>query len=234
MMLLSIAMVVVTGCQNDDTPTIPGNDEESSKFGTFHNEVIKNIFDKLPSSLSRSNDGTVTISAIKEVCVEEATVSVLAKDAKLQYEPSKMTIAEVSSQTVESIQNAMSNEDREVVDGIVSLINQGSSLKTIKDFIAQCNLPNNKKEAAYNFLDTYISSKQYWEDNGAEWIDYINANVIVETGSRSSWYDRVSWGNVAFSDAYYAWYGTLSSGCNVYVGAGAAAVGSVASVLNQL
>jgi hypothetical protein len=229
--LVGIAMLTIECCQNVDTPTISNVDTEDANFGNFHNEVISNIFDKLPDSQSRSNG--VSIAEIKDVCIEEATESAIAKD-QLQYASSKITIQDVSSQTIVSIKNVMSNDDKEVIDGVVSMINQNISIEKIKKYILHSKLPGNKKDAANNFVDTYFSSKLYWEENGEAWINYINTNVVIGSRSRSSWYDDIYWDSVAFSDAYYAWYGTLSSGCNLYVGAGAAAVGSVAAVLNQL
>lgn len=78
------------------------------------------------------------------------------------------------------------------------------------------------------------SSYDYWQENSDEWLSFLQENVEMEYGV---WNDikkklkTTDWNRVVFSDAYYAWFGTVSSGGNLIVGAGAAAVGSIFSAL---
>lgn len=227
-----LCMAFLASCANEDINPSPTKDENKyGEFGFFHNDVIEDIFVSFPKNQTRGQQ--VSVAELKTICTDQATVSVISKDSQLLYQPSRITIQNISETPIDEIKANMTAADKSMIESIIRQLENGDSIVNIKAFVNASSLPLIKKEASLNFIDTYIASKNYWENNKDAWIEYIDENVeMIRT--RSRWYDKVSWGQVAFSDAYYGWYGTLSSGCNIYVGAGAAAVGSVFSVLNQI
>lgn len=231
--LFGVVMLLLQSCSNETAPAIPEQKEsQEANFGTVHNEVAAEILESLISFRSRGD--CVTITAVHDACIEKATIATVAKDCNLQYAPTKIQITDISAPSVDAIKSTLSISDRSIVNGIMTLVSQKKDPSVIKRYVQNNSITAGQCEAALNFFETYEASVTYWEENKDEWIEYLNANVASQTQRESKWYDKIRWGDVAMSDAYYAWYGTVSTGGNIYVGAGAAAVGSVFTVLNQM
>ena len=174
------------------------------------------------------------MDSLKARYIEEAAKDVLSKDETLDYLNTKETIKTVASASISSIRTHMNHLDQEVIDMVIQDVSDGNSISSIKAKILKKELSQHKETAALNFAETYIASTDYWQENGANYVDYIDTNVIiVGKPGQSHWYDNIRWGDVALCDAYYAWYGTVTSGGNFYVGGGAAIVGSAFAVLNS-
>lgn len=229
---IGILAIIISGCQNEDFSNENLQENLTSNFGVVHNEVIGEIYANLPQSKTRS--ATMTKGEFQSLCVEQAGISTLQRDNTLSPQLIERTIADVSLRTVDEIKVSMDDRDRQIIDAICIMIREGKNRSTIEGFIFNSNLNEQKTQAALNFYETYEASKTYWSEHGEEWICYIQENVELKPETRASWYEKISWSQVAFSDAYYGWQGTLASGCNVYVGAGSAAAGSIFSALNQL
>ncbi len=230
--VIGIIFCFIIGCQSEDFNETSPINQSCLTFGQLHNEVIGEILYNLSTSPTRSS--MMTEAEFKQQCIDYAVESVLERDSSLSLQYVKSTITNISQRAVDDIRLSMSSYEKQVIDTVSRMISEEQTDVTIENYVYNSNLNLQQKQGVINFYDTYQSSSEYWAEHGKEWIAYIEENVDLSSGKRSSWYKRISWGQVAFSDAYYGWYGTVSTGGNIYVGIGAAAAGSIFSILNQM
>lgn len=233
---ICILSFIWVGCASEGPNEKPRQVEATPNFGVIHNEIIDEIFHSLSASTTRTSK--MSKDEFMADCISEAAKTVISKDPTLSRQETEKTIANISMMPLEEIRLGMSDQDRQVIDSIASMLSNNIDANIIDDYIGTCHLDEQKIQAAKAFCETYQESLNYWNKCGAEWVEYIvqnvDVNVDVDEGVIGRWLDRISWKQVAFSDAYYGWYGMMSSGCNIYVGVGGAAAGLIFSALNQL
>lgn len=241
---LSIATVVFS-CANNNEPALPSNTqdktvliEKSKQFATFHNECIKNTLSSLSSSQNRQNHITSFSIINSEVYLitDNYINGKLSRARNTEVIASyNDTIKNITSHDVTAIRNDMTPVEIAFVDHSITLYEKGEALDRLMIDVEQSDLPITNKEAILNFMSTLEASSEYWEAEGEEWIEFLENNLPEEELQKFSFYDKkgkIQWKQVAFADAYYGWFGTVSTGGNLIVGAGAAAAGSIFSALN--
>lgn len=232
MIAICMLPLIWVGCQSEGFDESPERVEDTSNLGVIHNEIADEIFNSLSTSTTRTSK--MTKDEFMSYCIQEAALSAVSKDPTLSRETAEPAITNISMKPVEEIRMEMDNQDCQIIDSVSIMLINNVDADVIGDYIERQNLDQQKFQAVKAFCETYQESILYWNKCGVDWMEYIITNVEVDERIMGKWFDRISWGQVAFSDAYYGWYGMMSSGCNVYVGIGGAAAGSIFSALNQL
>lgn len=229
---ICILSLIWVGCVNDGPYEHSEQVEATPNVGVVHNEIVSEIFSNLSTAKTRTS--RISKDEFMKDCIREAALSVVSKDSTLSRQSAETTIANISMKPLDEIRMEMSDQDRQIIDSISGMLCNNTDANIIDDYIGMLHLHKQKLQAVKAFCETYQESLSYWNKCGAKWMEYIIENVDVDEGRIGRWLDKISWRQVAFSDAYYGWYGMMSSGCNIYVGVGGAAAGSIFSALNQL
>lgn len=244
---LTLAMATIAhSCSSDDeTPSPQTNQptstliEKSKLFASLHNECIRKTLSDLNSTTIKS--GQITPSLIHSNILIFTDNYISEKHSFLRNTNTNIcyidTIKSITSNGISFIRNNMSDTEIVYVDQGMTLLETGEPLDLLMIDVEQSKLPEQNKEAILNFLSTLEASSEYWEAEGEEWIEFLENNLPDEELQNFTFFDKkgkIQWKQVAFADAYYGWFGTVSTGGNLIVGAGAAAAGSIFSALNFL
>lgn len=229
--IMTITVIIMTRCSQEESLSSGTNDSthETINFGQIHNDIIEDIIQNLKNGSTRVEEVS-NLDSLRSYCIDRATSYVLSLDSELQYDQVRNQIKRMASVSEQYIKESMTNSDTQVVQTITQMIYNGNSQYLITNYIDNTSLPNIRKMAANNYNKTYHSSIEYWNREGNSWINYLKRYP----SKKLRWYEKISWGQVAFSDAYYGWFGTVNSAGNIYVGVGTAAVGSIFTILNQM
>lgn len=227
-----LSILMMTGCQNNSLSDEDIQKETIPNIGVLHNEILDNIFENLMTSATRSDK--ISAAEFQALCITEACKSVIEKDSSLNLQDVEDRLSEVSTLSVEDIKAHMDENDRYVIDAISQMLTQEITGADIREYILSSNLDEQKTQAALAFYETYEESKSYWKVNKETWINYIQTNVALDEPMTRGRFGHISWGQVIFADAYYGWYFMVSSGCNIVMGAGGAALGSAFTALGNM
>lgn len=135
-----------------------------------------------------------------------------------------ITLEFINSLTITDICNQMSEAELIYTDRILQL-DPEMSLKLEemkKEILGDISLSTVHKKAILAFLSLYEKAFAYWNVNYQKWIDLKRMYVNLVTTKAAGW---------VVADGYWGWYGTVSSGGNGLVGAGAAAVASMCAAM---
>ncbi len=242
--LFILAASVVFSCSNQEDPANQESNhtqseliEKSKQFASLHNECIKNVLSELKtSSIAHKHTSVSSVRSnvflITDNYIQGKHSHVRNTQTNICYND---TIKDIVSQDIPSIRNIMTTTEIAYVERSMVLYETDKSLDNLMIEVEKSDLPHQNKEAILNFMTTLEASSEYWEAEGEEWIDFLEKNLPEEELQKFTFYDKagkIQWKQVAFADAYYGWFGTVSTGGNLIVGAGAAAAGSIFSALN--
>lgn len=242
----TIVIATIISCSNNDEPIMPSADqstpaliEKSKHFASLHNECIRKTLSELNTSFIHSNHITPASIHSNILLIMDSYIS--EKHTYLRNISTNTcyidTISSITSTDISFIRESMSDTEIIYIDQGMTLLEAGEPLELLMIDVEQSELPEQNKEAILNFLSTLEASSEYWEQEGDEWIEFLENNLPEEELQKFSFFDKkgkIQWKQIAFADAYYGWFGTVSTGGNLIVGAGAAAAGSIFSALNFL
>lgn len=209
--------VLFSSCTNEtETPQSESNEQINygMEFASIHNDCLAYIHQGLNSAKTR---GSITTD------MEEMVISIanmyIAKHSSTRTTLDPLTL-DMFSTTIEDIQKTLSPKEKEYIEKVLS--NQTVSFESlIKEVALDLDLPEINRQAVICFITTYQASSQYWTEHSSEWEELLNKPQT-----------RVSFASVAFADAWWGYQGLMSSGLNLWVGGGAAAVGSACAFLH--
>ena len=131
----------------------------------------------------------------------------------------------ILSVTNEDIRKKMSSLELSYIDQI--FMKEPTDKKAIQELLLKLltekDLSNLQKKGVASFISVYQQSSEYWDERLQDWMN-LKKNSIEQFKMTKV----ASW---VVSDCYWGWFGTVSSGGNAIVGAGAATVASVCSAL---
>lgn len=228
--ITTLFLVVMTLCfiacssesEETQTTSVQSNEliTQGRKFANIHNDCLENIYNSLISSKTRS---TSTHKFSKSEVVKAANQYIAQHVSKTRANADENYITEKTYEiSIEDIREQIPEYELNYIEKILST--DGNNENILKDIINDNKLTISKKKAIICFSTTYNASSEYWQKNIYKW----NNNIKKVPVTRAI---RFNWKEVAFADAYWGYTGMLSSGLNVWVGGGAAAVGSALSCL---
>ncbi|MCM1521945.1 MAG: hypothetical protein NC039_04760 [Muribaculaceae bacterium] len=200
------------------------------QIGKYHNQLINQTISSL--NLRESRTGNKTIKSIKTEIFQEIVTTCQNKYGLSDTDLNNL--GRIAYTNIDSIRSNCTEFETNIVEMCNKHILDNVPFDDIYDYIEETELIESQKEALTAFVSTLESSTEYWATSRDDFFRYISGNLDENLLAESLdiQYRNIRWGDVAFSDAYYAWYGFVSSGCNVYVCVGASAVGSAFAVLN--
>lgn len=206
-------------CTNENETANPQSESKElinygMEFASIHNDCLAYIHQGLTTAKTRGCVATnmeekilsIANMYISEHCLTKTTSESLTQD--------------MFSATIEDIQNKLSPKEKEYIEKALS--NQTFSFESlIKEVALDLELSEVSRQAVICFITTYQASSQYWNEHSSEWDELLNKPQT-----------RATVADVAFADAWWGYQGFMSSGLNLWVGGGLAAVGSACAFLN--
>lgn len=229
---LMFTMLTVS-CSNEENEMINFGNEDyeilvyAENFGKLHNECLDYCYDQLNSMKLRSSKNFAS-----EVEFYEKIVEFVNQYTKKEYSSSDLRNSNVFisldlilSVTNEDIRKKMSSLELSYIDQI--FMKEPTDKKAIQELLLKLltekDLSNLQKKGVASFISVYQQSSEYWDERLQDWMN-LKKNSIEQFKMTKV----ASW---VVSDCYWGWFGTVSSGGNAIVGAGAATVASVCSAL---
>lgn len=224
--VMAVLAFCITACSSDSeetqVPALQSNEliTQGEKFASIHNDCLASIYSSLISSKTRSSSFSPVTS--QEV-VDAANKYIARHMSKTRANTNEAYVKEESYKTtIEDIRNQMSSCELMYVNKILSDDKNGDAV--LESISKDNNLTEIQKKAVICFATTYKASSEYWQQN----IDKWEKNLKNVPSTRAV---RFHWKEVALADAYWGYTGMLSSGLNIWVGGGAAALGSAFACL---
>ncbi|MCH5310943.1 MAG: hypothetical protein J1E57_03160 [Prevotella sp.] len=194
------------------------------KFAKVHNECLDYIYESACNLQTRaSNRDSIQLTDVIINATNEFVARKCANTRSVFDDTTYVTKEMYDTITIEDIKKQMSPKELEYTNKAIENIHSTESL--LKDVAYDPELSDIQKQAVICFLTTLKVSLEYWRENINKWKNSNN----VESQTRGHF--RFDWKEVAFADAYWGYTGMLSSGMNVYVGGGTAALGSAFACL---
>lgn len=222
--VMAVLIIFFTACSSnlEEHPLLQGNEFVASgkEFAIIHNECLMNIYNSLTSSKTR-NSANCGFSKSDIILVANQYIAQHLSDTRAATD-SVYISEETFNKTIDDIRNQMSESELNYVERVLS--DAESNNLIIEEIINDGNITDSNKKAIICFVTTYEASSEYWQQNIEEW-----KNNIANTPTTRS--VEFNWKEVATADAYWGYTGMLSSGLNLWVGGGAAAVGSAFACL---
>lgn len=229
-LLFAVLTVLFVGCTSNAGETseesLAANELilKGKQFAKIHNEGLEYIYESTHKLQTRTTEG---VSFDFYSAMVDATNSFIAmKVANTRTSPCDMVFVTkemYDSISIEDIKARMSPKELEYTNFAIE--NMGEIEPIVQNVAHDSELSENQKFAVICFLTTLEASKEYWEANIDKWI--IGEYGMMKTRARFE-FDLKT---VIGSDAYWGYTGLLQSGMNVYVGGGAAALGSALSCI---
>lgn len=213
------------GCSSTDE-TIPFSDEDSQiisyaeQFATTHNDCLDYCLKHLNTS-TKSNVEFASLNDFHSKIAELAKLYVEAHTTfKLKSSYQLFAVEFINSVTIPDIRKNMSDTELFFIDKtLAENPNKKEKLaEIIANVIADKTLSVLQKKAVCSFITVYEKSSSYWNKNRQEWLTLKTALLPNHITPRLA-----AW---IAADCYWGWYGTVASGGNGIMGAGAAAVAS--------
>lgn len=227
----AVLSVLLSSCSSniDETKVDTSSESElilkGKKFARVHNECLDYIYENTHKPQTRATN-KVNGDLFSDI-VDTANSFIAEKVAKTRTTSDGtmyVTKEMYDSITIEDIKAQMSPIELEYTNMAVENINCIESLINQVAYDAP-ELSDIQKQAVICFLTTLESSLEYWQENIDKW------KSDSDVGAQTRGHFEFNWKEVAFADAYWGYTGMLSSGLNIYVGGGAAAVGSAFACL---
>lgn len=223
--MMSFLFILFTACSyTDETATSTTEDSEiisyAEYFATTHNECLDYCFEHLNHTTKASvtfafmEDLNAKIAELAQSYVEAHTNLALKSNSQI------ITMDFINSVTITDIRNRMNDTELFFIDKTLAESPNRKEVfdKIISEVIADKTLTTLQKKAVCSFITVYQKSAAYWDKNRQDWLT-LKTNLVPNqlTLRVAAW---------IAADCYWGWYGTVSSGGNGIVGAGAAAVAS--------
>lgn len=208
----------------DETAPFSNEDSEivnyAEDFALAHNDCLDYCFKNLNSSTKASVIFTSLekfnskIAELANSYVESRTTISLKSSSQF------FTIETIHSITIPAIRNQMNDTELFFIDRILAEKpnERGTLDRIISEVILDKTLSDLQKKAVCSFITVYEKSSTYWQKNLQDWLTLKTTLVPNHITTRLA-----AW---IAADCYWGWYGTVASGGNGIVGAGAAAVAS--------
>lgn len=227
--LIGLVLFLLPSCANDvETSSFTNEDSEiinyAEKFADFHNECLDfcyqtfKIQTKTEMYFSSNEEFNERIVELVNLYVDQQR----GVSSKAHSIP--LTLEFITSLTITDIRDQMSEAELIYIDRILQL-DPAMSLRLEemkKEILGDISLSTVHKKAILAFLSLYEKSFAYWNVNYQKWIDLKSMYINLVTTKAAGW---------VVADCYWGWYGTVSSGGNGLVGAGAAAVASMCAAM---
>lgn len=223
--------ILFTACSyTDETATSTTEDSEivsyAEYFATTHNECLDYCFEQLNTTTKAS----VTFASMNELNAEMVELAQSYVEAHtnlaLKSNGQILTIDFINSATISDIRNRMSDSELFFIDKTLAESPNRKDVfeKIISEVITDKTLTTLQKKAVCSFITVYQKSTAYWDKNRQDWLT-LKTNLVTHqiTLRLAAW---------IAADCYWGWYGTVASGGNGIVGAGAAAVASGCMAMN--
>lgn len=187
------------------------------RLAKIHNECLENIFNDF--NLSTRNAIELESEEIKDRIVMSINdyLSSINQAQTRNTDVNKVHLTDYNM-TIEEIEKTLSEKEKYYIDKALSHDIQLDVL--LNQVCADDMLEENNKQAVIGFITTLEASTEYWNEHLDEWYEYF--------GKPQS---RASLETVAVADAWWAYQGLMSSGLNIIVGGGAAALASACTAI---
>lgn len=187
------------------------------QLAKIHNECLKKIFNDF--ELSTRNAIDLEPEEIKEniiMSINDYLSSINQVQAR-NTDVNKIYLTDYNM-TIEEIAKTLSEKEKYYIDKALSHDIQLEIL--LNQVCADDMMEEDNKQAVIGFITTLEASTEYWNEHLDEWYEYF--------GKPQS---RASLETVAVADAWWAYQGLMSSGLNIIVGGGAAALASACTAI---
>ncbi len=187
------------------------------QLAEIHNECLEKIFNDF--NLSTRNVIELETEEIKERIVTSINdyLSQIGQVQTRNTDVNKVYLTDYNM-TIEEIEKTLSEKEKYYIDKALSHDIQLDAL--LNQVCADDMMEENNKQAVIGFITTLEASTEYWNEHLDEWYEYF--------GKPQS---RASLEAVAVADAWWAYQGLMSSGLNIIVGGGAAALASACTAI---
>lgn len=187
------------------------------RLAKIHNECLEKIFNDF--NLSTRNAIELESEEIKDRIVMSINdyLSSINQAQTRNTDVNKVHLTDYNM-TIEEIEKTLSEKEKYYIDKALSHDIQLDVL--LNQVCADDVLEENNKQAVIGFITTLEASTEYWNEHLDEWYEYF--------GKPQS---RASLETVAVADAWWAYQGLMSSGLNIIVGGGAAALASACTAI---
>lgn len=233
LLMLIVLAIAVTSCSNEENEMVKFGNKDSDivvyaeNFGKMHNECLDYCYEQLVSVKLRSkktftsekefNEGLVKL--VNQYIEEKKTI------VGLKSHNESITLDFIASVSNEDIREKMNSLELSYIDQTLLLEpNNKKALQNLQlKLLAEKNLTDLQKKAVASFISVYQKSSEYWITKHSYWMDLKMQSIDQFTTTKAA-----AW---VVADCYWGWFGTVSSGGNGLVGAGAAAVASACAAL---
>lgn len=224
--MMAVIVLALTACSSDTEESqvsLTTNNKlivQGKEFAKIHNDCLANIYISLISVKTRGK----SVSIVPKSKIIEAANLYITKH-KTQTRAAneiKYITEDMYKKNIEDLRKEIPNYELNYINRCISEKENSNSI--FKDVINDNKLSTERKQAIICFITTYEASSKYWQQNIQKW----DSNLMNGMTTRSV---RFNWRDVATADAYWGYMGMLSSGLNVWVGGGSAAVGSAFACL---
>ncbi len=208
-------MIAYTACSNDESVRIQEQShliKVGKEFAKIHNECLAYVYKDLTSAKTRTslkNEMDVKqlfVSSINRYITQNTTRVISEEDAPIKLSDYNLSIDDIAK--------TLSEKETYYVNK--ALMSERTSIETLlKEVDLDTELKKENKQAVITFITTLQASSEYWEQHLGEWNELFNKPQT-----------RASVKEVAIADAWWGYQGLMSSGLNLLVGGGAAALAS--------
>lgn len=208
----------------DETASFSNEDSEiinyAEDFALAHNDCLDYCFKNLNSSTKAS----VIFASLEEFNSKIAELANSYVEARttisLKSGSPFFTMETINSVTIADIRNQMNDTELFFIDRILAEKPDAKETfdKISSEVVLDKTLSDLQKKAVCSFITVYEKSSTYWQKNLQNWLTLKTTLVPNPITTRLA-----AW---IAADCYWGWYGTVASGGNGIVGAGAAAVAS--------
>ncbi|MCD8176012.1 MAG: cell wall metabolism sensor histidine kinase WalK [Tannerellaceae bacterium] len=220
-------MVAFCACSNNEETTFFKQENSeivfyAETFAFLHNDCLDYCYTNLNIS-TKAGKSFVSLDSFKEEITNLANmyVKIDTKGETNDDEVKFFSYDFINSISISEIRNMMSSTELSYIDQIISSSAENNqSINSIKEQILADNiLSEEQKKCVYTFICVYEMKSVYWGENLEKWQGMAEKYIDGYAKTKAA-----GW---IVADCYWGWFGTVSSGGNAIVGAGAAAVASV-------
>lgn len=228
-LLTTTILVLLSSCSQESQSVQSLQNNEMIKYATefakIHNDCLASIYSSSCKNATKGTTKLTTDDIVQNANAYIAKHITTTKSSDKNNDSLNYLVSDTYENTsIEDISNTIPDNAKLYID---NFLEDNEAYENILNLIISDNSLNDQiKQAIICFIMTYRASYDYWQANGNDWLDLTGVNVTRSIRFRFNWKD------FAFADAWWGYQGMLSSACNIYVGAGSAAVGSAFSCLH--
>lgn len=220
--LIAIVVINVSCVHEEQELNIKSSDvliEKGILLASFHNECLEKVYTDYINSLTRSM--TDSPNLVKNQIVLSIN-NLINEKLFTRSESDYVNYDDYNSTSINEIIATVSEHEMQYINR--SITAEPESLSQILNEVSTDSILNvSQKQAVISFIATFDLSSEYWESHYQEWGDIFK---IAETRAIEATIQ-----DIAFADAWWAYQGAMSSGFNVYVAGGAAALASITTAI---